>query len=281
MRVRPLSEGLGCEIERRHNPELPALAPAEIVGLLKEYGVILFTGFENSLAEFEVFTETFGQTVWGAHDVFPGGEPLGFHGEATWTPCPPDIVWFYCVTPATSGGETTLCDGVEALARMSPPTRELFRRKRLQFNKYWTHEKWLTRLNVGGLREAEVFLSRLPRVSFNVCDDETLHLQYVTPAIVKTKLSGEDAFVNSVINSAYYSSFGLRFEDGSEIPAAVREELRQLTDSLALALDWEAGEFVMIDNSRVMHGRNAYIDTARDIKSIHTNLSASLLAIER
>jgi hypothetical protein len=50
------------------------------------------------------------------------------------------------------------------------------------------------------------------------------------------------------------------FEDGSIIPDAICEELRTVTDELTTAHRWQTGDILMVDNSRVMHGRNEVHD---------------------
>jgi alpha-ketoglutarate-dependent taurine dioxygenase len=57
----------------------------------------------------------------------------------------------------------------------------------------------------------------------------------------------------------------VRFADDSRLPDDVVAEIREVTDKLTLPVAWEARDLIMVDNSRLMHGRNAFNDTQREI----------------
>jgi hypothetical protein len=61
----------------------------------------------------------------------------------------------------------------------------------------------------------------------------------------------------------------MTFEDGKPIPGKVKQSVRAIAKRIALPLPWQAGDFVLVDSSCVMHGREAYKDPARAIKSLH------------
>ena len=51
-----------------------------------------------------------------------------------------------------------------------------------------------------------------------------------------------------------------RFEDGSVVPDNIVAALKSTSDSITVAHRWQAGDILMLDNSRFMHGRNEVID---------------------
>jgi alpha-ketoglutarate-dependent taurine dioxygenase len=47
-------------------------------------------------------------------------------------------------------------------------------------------------------------------------------------------------------------------EGGAPVPGAVIKEILAINQRCAVALPWSAGDVVMVDNTRVLHGRLAY-----------------------
>jgi alpha-ketoglutarate-dependent taurine dioxygenase len=47
----------------------------------------------------------------------------------------------------------------------------------------------------------------------------------------------------------------LTFADGSILPEAVWDELAWLTERLTVEVAWRAGDVLMLDNTRILHGR--------------------------
>jgi hypothetical protein len=74
---------------------------------------------------------------------------------------------------------------------------------------------------------------------------------FVVPAVQRPRYCNQDAFANSIIVEDQ-SAF---FEDDSPISTDLRLDLFELTVSLSYRVAWEQGDILMIDNSRVMHGR--------------------------
>jgi hypothetical protein len=70
------------------------------------------------------------------------------------------------------------------------------------------------------------------------------------------------AFGNFILFARYLrgmTDFPL-FEDGSVIPAALVEAVKQVSGRLTAAVAWQQGDLLMLDNSRFMHGRTAVQD---------------------
>jgi hypothetical protein len=50
------------------------------------------------------------------------------------------------------------------------------------------------------------------------------------------------------------------FEDGSIIPDALVHSVKTVSDGLTVAIAWQRGDLLMLDNTRFMHGRTAVVD---------------------
>jgi hypothetical protein len=96
-----------------------------------------------------------------------------------------------------------------------------------------------------------------------------LRRQAYSPRALSSRYGGHDAFINSFVLALDNPFYGMTFEDGKPIPREVKRSVRAIAKLIALPLPWQAGDFVLVDNSRVMHGREAYKDPARSIKARH------------
>lgn len=96
-----------------------------------------------------------------------------------------------------------------------------------------------------------------------------LMVKYITPAIRKSRLYQKEAFVNSAIqffpNKRFHSL--IYDETGEKLDAGMMGELLELAGECTYAHRWQAGDLVMIDNTRVLHGRREFQDSRRTIKT--------------
>ena len=259
----PLTRTFGAVVaSATPSSRLTALDAGEVAALYRSSGAVLFRGFPVDVDDFADFSARFTagfvvngeatreyvseeeriQTVNAGHQLIP------LHAEMGYSPFRPDLIWFYCAVPPRAEGQTMLCDGVEAWERLDPELRETFRTKRVRyvfsrtravaqgFERAWAEER---------LRAAEGVRS------YRFHDDGSLDMEYVVTAAPPARHRDAPAFANSVI----VEDRRVSFEDGSPITRPVRLELFELTARLAYMHTWRAGDVLMIDNSRVMHGR--------------------------
>lgn len=117
-------------------------------------------------------------------------------------------------------------------------------------------------------------------VNYQIQEDESIDFEYTCSVVGKTKFCKQDTFANSLIFYYRYpeileeinkdrseSGVIVLFEDGSIIPNAAINEIKGVLDQLTGVISWQAGDLVMIDNSRFLHGRRAFQDTRRQIFS--------------
>ena len=75
--------------------------------------------------------------------VNKGMDYIPLHREASYAPGCPDVLMLYCVKPAETGGETTLCDGVELLNSLPPRIRDFVDNAILKWSWSVTPERWM------------------------------------------------------------------------------------------------------------------------------------------
>ena len=192
-------------------------------------------------------------------EVSPGSGSIALHSELALTPNRPDLLWFYCVEPAASGGETIICDGIRVCNKLKPETRTLFTTNKLRY---------VTRILPGTLsrhfpdldHEAAVrYLASIRREGTEIkvtSDGGELH--YVSSAIVRTRWGGQLAFANSISGPYGSSRKWVGFDGIGPIPDEVMAEIGTVTEQQAIRVKLQAGEVIMIDNSRFMHGRRSF-----------------------
>jgi alpha-ketoglutarate-dependent taurine dioxygenase len=249
----------------------------KIKDLFRTSGALLFRGFAVSEQSFSdvvspfssQFLRDYGNSKTSdpsggfVQSVTLGNKPVELHCENAVCAERPDIIWFYCAAPALAGGETTFCDGVEIWRLLSPAAKQLFLTRKVKYTITVPRELYLNKdqeivLRVGTLKFAGT--------TYRFNDDESLTIEYVVSAVNRTKYGAELAFANSITGP--YPSYRTTFVDDSEIPADVIQEIKQLQDQLTEQIAWQAGDLVMLDNSKFLHGRRAFPDTQRRIFSL-------------
>jgi alpha-ketoglutarate-dependent taurine dioxygenase len=275
LRAEPLSSNFGYVIHNQADEDLLRLHESDISRLFKAAGALVFRGFHMDLDRFKSFTEKFGAgfLVNGnstrepvsdegkTQTVNPGKHFIPPHAEMGYNPLRPEIVWFYYARPAQKNGETFLCDGIQVLSEMKPATRELFLNKRIKFTYRNIPSDFWMRFGCNTQDEISGLLSGLPTTTYRFNEDRSMYLEYVVSAVRTLEHSDKLAFCHSIHNQADL----LHFEDGSEIPEPLRQEILFSALSVAVIPKWQVDDVIMIDNNRVMHGRKAFDDPERRV----------------
>lgn len=260
----------------------------EVISEFKERGVVLFRGFDLGKEQFVRYTGAltpdFMDYSGGAYarDAIDGDDTVlsvtgnrqffgvPFHGEMFYTKLRPTVLWFYCIKPPLTGGETIVCDGVATWEKLSPATRRLFEQREIKYIRNYDSETW-----------RGIYLTDDPEVASRLCaerdtvfehnpETDSISTEYQCYAANRPLYTRQAAFINNILPVVLQEANGnthslVRFADGSHIPPEVIAEIESVTDDLTLPVVWEAGDLVMVDNSRLMHGRNPLQDANREI----------------
>lgn len=256
------------------------LAVEPVAEALKEFGALLFRGFEAGPGGFAEFADRFSDTtldrLHGGQNrrevagddktstVNLGQQLIGPHAELAYSPRRPDLLWFHCARPSASHGETTLFDGIEVLANLPDDLREAFGAQDLRYSfagagpdlwPLFTGEA-ADRSRTAGL------LAGQDGVTHALAGQDTIDIAYAVSAARPSRYQGVPAFANSLIPTAERT---VTFEDGTPIPPSIRLSVLRTCNRLMTPIEWQAGDVAMIDNSRMMHGRLPFEDTSREI----------------
>lgn len=255
---------------------LEALDRDGLRALYESHGALLLRGFASDLDAFGRFAREFcpvavyndsgNRARIGAHGeiqtVNLGTRPFPLHPELSREPWKPDSCLFYCLTPPSRGGATTICDGVAIVRDLPSALRDQMAARRIKYIMpagpplldYWL-----------GTREPDARqLSdpppccpyRFERVGGQVA-------RYFSRPLLHRPMFAQDlAFGNFLLFARYLrgvKTFPL-LDDGSPVPDEWVEAVKRASDPLAVPIEWQAGDLLMLDNSRFMHGRTAIID---------------------
>jgi alpha-ketoglutarate-dependent taurine dioxygenase len=252
---------------------------AVFVDAYKTYGAILLRGYDVDLDSFRALTERYcvasvhnessGREVidgeHGIQSVDLGASAFPLHPELSREVWKPDVCFFWCLSPPSNGGETTVCDGVEIVRQLPPAVRGAFENRRLRYTMRAKPEQcefWL-----GESTPSDDMLANPPAAcpyKFERVRDVGLLRYFTRPALHKPMFTHERAFGNFLMFGRYLrgTNHFPTFENMEPVSDALLGEVKAVSDRLTAPIRWSAGDIVVLDNSRFMHGRTAIRDVA-------------------
>ncbi len=189
---------------------------------------------------------------------------IKLHGEMYYQKNMPLMLWFYCANPASEKGETTICDGRHFFAELSSDTRNIFAQKKLKFTVQMNKEEWHKKYKTENFNELQEICQK-NYTNLEKYNDDSVRIEYICPAVTSSRCGNHQVFINSILPTMQLNPEVLRFEDGSEIPADVMKELNEIAERLTTEIAWQKGDILMIDNTKIMHGRRDFTDEKRNI----------------
>lgn len=302
METRPTFDCLGVTIDGKGDPDIGNLDVSEVIELFKSNGALLFTDFDVDVKNFESFTDKFSNDYM---DHTGGGSlrrvinedgdktilsvsysfnkkaedfeetrqkvfPLALHSDRSYTKSQPPVMWFYCLRPAEENGETLLCDGVKLFQELNDETKAFFKNNKINYIRNYADGEWQLWANTDSMDDVKKYCKDNDLI-LTINDDNSITTQSVKSAVVKPRWTDQDAFVNSILLVLWQEeAVGtkrsiVRMEDGSEIPPEMLKEVRDVSDRLTRGVKWQPGQLVMVDNTRMLHGRNSFEDRNREV----------------
>jgi alpha-ketoglutarate-dependent taurine dioxygenase len=279
---------------------LGKLRPEQVIGALREAGFLLLRGFRPDLEEFSAFVGAHSERVTldpartfhggsTAQKVDAGYDAVGLHLENGNSPFAPTLTWFFCEKAASSGSQTTVCDGYRVWDALSEEARGMFREQEVVYSRRVEEAKWkaFAAFHLGTSDAASVTVDQLRELAagpgetiIDLLEDGSIHYAYRVPAAHGTLFGERLAFANSILGpSNHYEKPRITFADGRDIPVHILKEVESVTEELTEELDWADGDVALIDNTRVMHGRRAITDPERTIYNAQSDLDRVLLTV--
>ena len=297
--TRPLRAGSNFPLlvqlrERELAPAVWAEANREQVeGWLREHGGILFRGFDlPTPAAFEQFCQALCPELYGQYGDLPkkeGGNKIYkstpypkdrmimFHNESAHQHRWPRRQWFYCETPAASGGATPIVDSREVYRELPAWLQDKLRCKQLMYVRNFSASldvSWQHFFQTEERAEAER-ICREGGIEFEWRGANELHTRQVCPAVILHPLTGDASFFNQI--QLYHPAFldadireqflkgrdsvmprQVFYGDGSELEDTAIEAINAAYERCAVRFDWQRGDVVMLDNMLAAHARDPF-----------------------
>lgn len=125
-------------------------------------------------------------------------------------------------------------------------------------------DDWQKRYKTDDLRVVKE-ICESNNVQMEVNEDESIDLSYICPAIHLSKYGNYRVFINSLLAANSISPELVCFDDDSEITYEIIYELSAIAAKITVDIRWQKGDILMVDNTRIMHGRRAFSDDKRNI----------------
>jgi alpha-ketoglutarate-dependent taurine dioxygenase len=285
----------------------------QVYRLLHVHGALLFRGFGvASVEEFQdiagIFCSEFGGYVGGnsprtrvASHVFtsteyPKDERISMHNEASYLKHMPGKILFFCLNPATIGGQTPLADCRRVLSRIDPQVRGRFDRNGVRYvnnlhGGTGLGKSWMETYCTKDRKEVERCLEADGQ-AFEWKPNGTLRISMHAPATLRHHITQEEVWINqaeqwhssSLESDLLEDLLSILSEDelphnaflgdGSPLSISDLENIRVAMAAEERTFEWRAGDVLLCDNLLVMHGRQAYSGDRKVFATIGSNISS-------
>lgn len=256
--------------------------------LLREHGAVLLPGGFD-YPRYLSFTEAFGAEFMphrggalGRQSIdegamvstAPGGrnnQAMDMHGEMYYQGIRPDLLFFMCVCPPAADGETLVADGADVHDEIGRQIGCDFLARRITYHRRRSKEVWTQVFGTSCRSELADYCAQ-NAIEFEFEHDEVLYTRYSDRIAHDVLWGGRKAFVNNMLTWAFQAlrrpreaTVWITYEDGAALDRAELIEADRIVRAHTRPHAWSAGELLVLDNSRMLHGRNAFSDPARHI----------------
>lgn len=205
----------------------------------------------------------------------PADQLINMHNELSYSHKWPQHIAFFCLQPATQGGETPIADSRQVLANLSAATREEFLRRGIRYTRNLVEGIGLSWQSVyqtdDPLKVAQYCNEH--DIMFEWKGDKHLKVSWTRPAIVPHPVTGEwvwfnhghffntsnlDAMILESIGGEDDMPFNTYYGDGAAISRQTLDEIKQAYEKAKMNFTWQKGDVLLLDNMLMSHGRNPY-----------------------
>ncbi|ACU60869.1 TauD/TfdA family dioxygenase [Chitinophaga pinensis] len=217
---------------------------------------------------------------------------ITMHNELSYSAKWPTRLIFGCVIPPGTGGETPLVDSRTIIDVMPAEILEEFERKQLRYIRnlhagQGMGPSWKDTFGTDDKAVVEQHCRSID-IQYEWKKNDGLRLINLRPATRIHPVTGEKVWFNQadqyhpthfpeeVYKTLMRMSAGVEedlplfvsFGDGSKIPESTIHEIIRVIDTVTVVRPWEKGDFVIVENMLVAHGRKAYTGDRKIVVSM-------------
>ncbi|HEX8735722.1 MAG TPA: TauD/TfdA family dioxygenase [Pyrinomonadaceae bacterium] len=257
--------------------------------LFRGYGVRSVSGLERFVHEFSGGEKLFGYAggvsprnplnsggVYTSTE-YPAEYALSLHNELSYADLYPRHLYFCCLTPAETGGETTLGDSRRILQNIDPKVVETFKNKKICYVRNLYPDKgsgysWQEAFETDDRQTVEACCRKIG-AQLQWKPDGSLRVSQIRPAVINHPTTGEEVWFNqadgfhpsnldaetyqTLFAAAGEDAFRLNvfYGDGSPIDSEALAHIRAVLHRETIPHRWQAGDVLILDNILAAHGR--------------------------
>lgn len=208
-------------------------------------------------------------------------QKITLHNELSYSEKWPKKLFFTCIEPALSGGETLLVDSREIVKHMDKEIIEEIDRKGITYIRNLhggtgIGPSWQDTFEINDKNQLDVYL-RHRDVDFRWKENNGLHIRQHREGILAHGTRKERSWFNQIdqfhpyhLGDEIYETMTLMYQspehfpmyvtygDGTEIGDETVKAIISTIDELTHYPKWEKNELLIIDNEVVGHGRNSF-----------------------
>ncbi len=236
--------------------------------------LLLVQDFHFSIEEFISISDKMMSSAWTHYsprrkktqsnqtviEALYGEQKVYLHHEFAYVPFRPDIIFFFCQVPSVSAGETTICEKSKFFASLSKGLKNKLFSQSIQFQHRWPTDFLVSHLKADSIESALKKANLYRGITIQEANENYVQFNFVTPgysaatdqvfALSVEHIGDENPMAKSLMTAC--------FQDGSEIEPWMIEEFKQSEFLNTQKIKWNEGEFVVLDNNRYLHGREAF-----------------------
>jgi alpha-ketoglutarate-dependent taurine dioxygenase len=209
---------------------------------------------------------------------YPADQTIPQHNEMSYTDAWPQRICFACMVAPRLGGETPIADSARVLARIPAERRSRFERDGVMYVRNYGREFDLPWQEVFQTEDRAVVdrYCREHSMQIEWLPDDRLRTSQVAQATVTHPLTGEAVWFNqahlfhtsslpSDVRGELERQFAPQdlprnalYGDGSPIEVGALDIVRAAYAAEEIALPWEEGDIMLLDNVQMSHGRRPF-----------------------
>jgi alpha-ketoglutarate-dependent taurine dioxygenase len=214
---------------------------------------------------------------------YPATESIFLHNEQSYNVQFPLKIYFYCLEPATQGGETPIADTRKIFNAIDPDIRDRLAKQGYVYARNFGNGfglSWQQSFQTTNKAEVEQYCAQ-HQITCTWLDDDRLRTTQARSAIAKHPRTGNTAWFNhatffhvSTLNPAMrdflLSEFAEEdlpnntyYGDGSRIEPDVMDHLRQAYLREKVIFPWQQFDVLMVDNMLASHAREPFSGNRR------------------
>ncbi len=262
---------------------------------LLRYGALLFRGFDvgtasefaevcraisGSLLEYKERSSprsAVAENIYTSTD-YPADQSIFPHNEHSYSLTFPLRLYFFCETPALTGGETPIVSTRKVFQRLDEPLKQRFREKKWMYVRNYGDGfglTWETAFQTTDKQAVEMYC-RAAGIEVEWKEGNRLRTRQVREAIIKHPCTGESIWFNHItffnfttlpssIRETLLTGIAMEdlpsnsyYGDGSPIEADVMAQLREAYLEEMISFPWQRGDLLLLDNILTAHARSPY-----------------------